>query len=121
MPRLRTGIVIVGYYATKIRRTLFAQNRELIKTGQLSQEEIARAASELNRRLYSVLVERMVLSKGDAVRVDVEYNIENGRVIWDLGSLKLSIYRRVDPDTVEAALRAIQQEKLPVEPVNEAA
>ncbi|MEM4590388.1 MAG: DUF2258 domain-containing protein [Nitrososphaerota archaeon] len=115
MPRLRTGIVIVGYYATKIRRTLFAQNRELLKTGQLSPSEIARSSAELNRKLYEVLVDRMVLSKGDAIRVDIEYGLENGRIVWNFGSLKLSVYRRVDPDTVEAALKIIHQERLPLE------
>jgi len=115
LPRLHTGTVIVGYYATKIRRILFAQNRELLKTGQLDSSEVARAAGELNQKLYSALVEKLVLSKGDMVRVEIDYTVENGRVAWDMGSLKVNVYRRVDPDTVEAALRFIRQEKLPVE------
>ncbi|MCS7146250.1 MAG: DUF2258 domain-containing protein [Nitrososphaerota archaeon] len=115
MPRLRTGTVIVGYYAQKIRKILYAQNRELIKTGQLGASEVARAAGELNQRLYVALVERLVLSKGDIVRVEINYDIVGDRVVWDLGSLRLNVYRRVDPDTVDAALKAMRQEKLPVE------
>ncbi len=115
MPKLQTGTVIVGYYATKIRRTLFAQNRELLKTGQLETSEVARAAGELNQKLYTALVEKLVLSKGDIVRIEIEYAVENSRIIWNFDSLRVSVYRRVDPDTVEAALRAIRQEKLQVE------
>lgn len=115
MPRLKTGTVIVGYYATKVRRTLFAQNRELLKTGQLDAGEVARAAGELNQKLYSALVEKLVLSKGDIVRIEIDYRVENRKIIWDFDSLKVSVYRRVDPDTVETSLRFIRQEKLPLQ------
>lgn len=115
MPRLRTGTVIIGYYATKIRRTLYAQNKELIKAGQLQPSEVARAAGELNQRLYTALVEKLVLSKGDMVRIEVDYDVVEGKIVWNLSSLKVNVYRRVDPDTVEAALKFVRQEKLPIE------
>jgi len=115
VPRLRTGNVIVGYYATKIRRTLYAQNKELIRTGQLDAKEIARAAGELNQKLYTLFVERLVLSKGDIARVEIDYDVMDGAIVWNYDSLSVSVYRRLDPDSVAAALRSVLQERLQVQ------
>ncbi|MFN4046744.1 MAG: DUF2258 domain-containing protein [Acidilobaceae archaeon] len=76
MPTLRSGYVIGGAYADKIRRTLFAQTRDLVKSGELSVQEVARAAGELNRILYEILVDRVKIEKGDVVRVSVNYTVE---------------------------------------------
>ncbi|MDM7275298.1 MAG: DUF2258 domain-containing protein, partial [Thermoprotei archaeon] len=95
MPILRSGYVIGGAYADKIRRTLFAQTRDLVKSGELSPQEVARAAGELNRVLYEILVDRVRIEKGDVVRVSVNYAVEEGRIRWDLETLSIQAWRRI--------------------------
>jgi hypothetical protein len=113
---VRTGPVIVGYYATKLRRAIFAQTRELVKSGQLTSQEVARGAGELNRWLYSVLVDKLVLSKADIVRIEAPYAIIGGKIVWEWDKIKISVYRRVDPEVVSAAMKHAQQERILVEP-----
>ena len=59
MPTLSTGYVIVGAYAIKIRRTLFAQQKDRIKNKELDGKEIARASGELNKVLFDILVNKL--------------------------------------------------------------
>ncbi|MDM7275559.1 MAG: DUF2258 domain-containing protein, partial [Thermoprotei archaeon] len=99
MPTLRTGLVVGGAYAAKVRKTLFAQIRGSAKGKVLkeepSDEEIVRAAGELNRVLYEVLVDRVRIEKGDVVRVSVNYAVEEGRIRWDLETLSIQAWRRI--------------------------
>jgi len=75
MVLLSTGFIIAGAYAGKVRKTLFAQLRDHVKRGEVSAQEVARAA-ELNRALYHILVERLKSDKGDAIKAKVEYDVE---------------------------------------------
>ncbi|HIE58698.1 MAG TPA: DUF2258 domain-containing protein [Hydrogenothermaceae bacterium] len=52
MPQLSTGLVIAGAYADKLRRVLFAQLRDKIKAGELTNQLVAQKAGELNRLLF---------------------------------------------------------------------
>lgn len=94
MPTLSSGYVIAGAYASKLRRTMFAQLREEVKKGSISSQEIARAVGELNSTLYRILVERLKIDKGDVVRIRIDYRIENGRIVWDSSTLQIEIFRR---------------------------
>ncbi|HDD66346.1 MAG TPA: DUF2258 domain-containing protein, partial [Nitrososphaeria archaeon] len=62
---LRTGVVVAGAYADRVRRVLFAQLSQKIKSGELDAREVARAAGELNTILYEAFVRNLALSKGD--------------------------------------------------------
>ncbi len=106
---ITTGLVIAGAYADKLRKTLFAQVREYVKTGQLKQEEVARAAGELNSLLFRLLVEELELSKGDVMRIRAQYQLSTGKIIWDLGSLQVEIFRRIPDDEVNKILSTIIQ------------
>lgn len=106
-PALRTGLVIAGAYALKFRRSLFAQMKQQVKLGQVSKEEVARASSELNSLLYQLIVERLRMSKGDVVRIRVEYYVEDGRIVWDYGTLLVEAFRRVPEEEVRAALASL--------------
>ncbi len=111
---LNTGIVIAGAYADKVRRTLFAQLKDLMKTNKDFAREIARASAELNRILYHILVESVRIEKGDAVRIRVKYSVDNtaNRIVFDYGSLKLEVFRRVNDEEVSSIARKILEEKL---------
>jgi hypothetical protein len=108
MPVLRTGYVIAGAYADKVRRTLFAQTRDLVKSGTLTPQEVARATGELNRILYEVFVNKLKTDKGDVVMVNIEYNIEDNRIVWNYDKLEVRVWRRERDDVVARALSEVK-------------
>jgi len=105
---LRSGYVIAGAYADKIRRTLFAQTRDLVKSGELTAQEVARAAGELNRVLYEILVNKLKTDKGDVVRISVEYSVEGGRIVWNYDTLTLQVWRRIPDETIARAVSEVK-------------
>ena len=111
--KLSTGLVITGAYATKVRRTLFAQLKEEVKAGHISGNEIARASGELNRLLFEVLVSKLNLDKGDVVRVRIEYVVEEGKIKWRFGTLEIEAFRRIPDADVREAIQEVLKEGLP--------
>lgn len=111
---LNTGIVIAGAYATKVRRTLFAQLKNEIKNDKELAKEAARASAELNRVIYHVLVEALRADKGDAVRVRVKYRMDepSKRIIFDYDTLKLEVFKRVSDEQVSESVKKVLKEKL---------
>jgi len=107
MPVLKSGAVILGAYATKIRKTLFAQLRDKVKAGEIPSQEIPRAAGELNRTLYVLFVERLKLEKGDVVRLSVEYDIEDQKIKWKWDTIKIECFKRIPEDEIRKNLSAI--------------
>jgi hypothetical protein len=110
MVLLSTGFIIAGAYADKVRKTLFAQLRDHMKRGEVSAQEVARAAAELNRALYHILVERLKSDKGDVVRAKIEYDVEGGKVVWDYNTLQLEVFKRVPDEEVQRVLRETTSE-----------
>ncbi len=105
MPTLSTGLIIAGAYADKVRRTLFAQLKDKIKQGEITPQEIARAAGELNRIIYEILVNKLKIDKGDVVRVRVDYEVENGKVVWNYKTLRIEAFKRVSDEEVDKMLK----------------
>ena len=105
MVTLSTGLVIAGAYADKLRRTLFAQLSEKIKNGELDSKEVARAAAEVNQLLFNILVEDLKIEKGDVVRVRVDYDVQDGKVKWDLSTLAVEAFKRIDDEEVNKVVR----------------
>jgi len=101
---LRTGLVIAGGYADKVRRVLFAQLRDLLRAGELSNRDVAKAAAELNRLLYEIIVNRLGLDKGDVVRITVDYEVEPPEIKWKLDTLRVEAWRRVPDEEVAKAV-----------------
>jgi hypothetical protein len=100
MPTLRSGAVILGAYASKIRKTLFAQLKDKLKTGEISGQEVARAAGELNKTLYTLFVERLKLEKGDVVRISIDYEMEGQKINWKLDTIKIECFKRVPEEEI---------------------
>ncbi|MET1101711.1 MAG: DUF2258 domain-containing protein [Pyrodictiaceae archaeon] len=107
MAQLSTGLVIAGAYADKIRRVLFAQLRDDIKSGKISSQQVAFRAGELNRLLYEILVNRLKMDKGDVVRIRVEYELVDSDIKWNLESLQLEAFRRLPAEEVEKAVKEV--------------
>jgi len=106
MPRLSSGFVIAGAYADKIRRTVFAQLRDAIKEGTLKSNEVAFGIAQLNKLLYSILVEGIKVDKGDVVRVVIEYEVVSGKIEWKLDTLKIEVFRRVPDEEVRKVIES---------------
>lgn len=105
MPELSTGLVIAGAYADKVRRTLFAQLKNAVKTGTLSAQDVARGAAELNRVLFEILVDKLGLDKGDVVRVRITYDVQGSNIVWHLNTLRVEAFKRIPGEDVEVKVR----------------
>ncbi len=111
---LSTGLVIAGAYADKLRRTLFAQLRDYVKKNKEYAREIARAAGEINRLLYYILVEELKSDKGDVVRIRVKYSFDPEKISikWHYDTLRIEYFKRYPEDKVQEAIKKILSEKL---------
>lgn len=101
---LRTGTVIAGAYADRVRRVLYAQLSQKIKAKQIDNKEVARAAGELNQILYDAFVKNLALSKGDLVWIEVPYVVSEGKITWDYSGLKVRAFREIGEEVVEKAI-----------------
>ncbi|WP_238529041.1 DUF2258 domain-containing protein [Thermogladius calderae] len=111
---MSTGLVIAGAYAQKVRRTLFAQLKDLTKNDKEMAKEAARATAELNRLLYYLIVDELKSDKGDAVRIRVKYKVhpEKKTIEWDYSSLVVEFFKRVSDEEVSKLLEKVMNEKL---------
>ena len=100
MATLSTGHVILGVYADKLRRTLFAQLSDKLRSKELDPKEIARAAAEINQRLFELLVNQLKLDKGDVVRIRIDYDLENRSIIWKYDTLRIEAFRKVPDEEI---------------------
>ena len=109
MPRLSTGLIIVGAYALKVRRTLFAQLRDRTRGDKEWAQKVAYASAQLNRVLYDLFVERLRLDKGDVVRVRIDYDVDEGKkeVVWRWDTLTVEVFKRVTDEQVQAAVKDV--------------
>ncbi|GBC75205.1 hypothetical protein HRbin06_00521 [archaeon HR06] len=108
MPTLSTGLVLVGAYSDKVRKTLFAQFSEEIKKNEINPQEIARASAELNRALYRLIVDELSSDKGDIVRIKVDYSLEAGKIIWKYDTLKVEYFKRVADTEIAKRVEAFK-------------
>jgi len=107
MVTLRSGAVIVGAYAKKIRKTLFAQLKDKVKSKEIGTQEVARAAGEINRILYILFVEKLKLDKGDVVRIVIDYDLVDNQIKWNYSTLKVECYRKVPEEDINRYLKEI--------------
>ena len=104
--RLSSGYVRVSGYADKIRRTLFAQVRDQIKSGVLDSRQVAYRAAQLNRLLFEVLVDTLGLRKGDVVRVMIDYEVADGDIKFNWDTLTIEVYPLNESLTTQATEEA---------------
>jgi len=102
---MRSGLIAAGGFGDKIRRVMFAQLSRHVKSGVLSQQEVARAVAELNTFLYRVLVEELKLEKSDPVRIEINYVVRDGGVVWDYSSLRIEAFKPIPQNIIELAIQ----------------
>ena len=107
MPVLRSGLVIAGAYADKVRRVMFAQLKNEVKGGKLKISDIAYAVAQLNKVLYKVFVDKLRIGKGDVVRITIDYEVRNLSITWEWSSLEIEVFRRVPEEDVEKAVKTV--------------
>jgi hypothetical protein len=110
MSTLRSGYIIVGAYADKVRRVAFAQLKDSVKEGVLKSSDIAYHVGQLNRVLYKILVEDLKLGKGDVVRISIDYEVRQGSIEWKFDTLKIEAFRRIPDEEVANVLSKVRTE-----------
>ncbi len=105
MASLSTGFIIVGAYADKLRRTLFAQLSDKLRNKVIDPKEVARAAAEANQFLFDTLVNGLGLDKGDVVRIRMDFEIEDSHIKWNYDSLRIDAFRRVSEEEIKELIR----------------
>ncbi|HIP58470.1 MAG TPA: DUF2258 domain-containing protein, partial [Archaeoglobus profundus] len=102
--KLSSGYIIMGAYADKLRRTLFAQLKEHIKNKEIDPQDVAKASAELNKLLYEILVNKLKLDKGDVVRIMIEYELVDNQINWKLETLKVEVFKRVPEEQIKPVI-----------------
>ncbi|WP_048811148.1 MULTISPECIES: single- stranded DNA-binding family protein [Thermococcus] len=107
--KLSTGYVRASGYAHKVRRVLFALTR-----GKVDPKEVVRAAGELNQYIFERFQE-LGVDKADVVRITVPFEIQDGKIVWDYGSLNIEIYRRSEEEKLAKALEEVEEREKELE------
>ncbi len=107
MPTLRSGLVIAGAYADKLRRAMFAQLRSEIKEKRIKSSDVAYHVAQLNKVLYKLFVEELKIDKGDVVRITIDYDLTDGGIEWNFDTLKVEVFRRIPQEEVDEAVRRV--------------
>ena len=81
MPEVRTGPVRVSGYALKLRRVVNAALRDLYKEKKIDAKEVNKAISDLNAKIYQILVEKFEVPKDAIVNIVLNYDVEDGKFV----------------------------------------
>ena len=81
LPEARTGPVRVSGYAIKLRRVVNAALRDYYKEKKLDPKEINNLLSDINTKIYNVLVERFEVPKDAVVNIILNYEIEDDKFV----------------------------------------
>lgn len=108
MAVLSTGFVIVGAYAKKIRKTLFAQFKDRIKDKEIV-GKLAYASAQLNKVIFEIVVNKLRLEKGDLVKIMIEYDFDENKkeITWKFDKLKIFSFRRVPQEEIEKVVEEV--------------
>lgn len=107
--KLSTGYVRASGYAHKIRRVLFALARKKVEP-----KEIIRASAELNQRIFEEF-QRLGVAKEDVVRITVDFDIKDGSIVWDYGSLRIEVYRKGEEEKLARAMEEVEERERELE------
>jgi hypothetical protein len=107
--KLSTGYVRASGYAYKVRRVLFALTK-----GKVDPKEVVRAAGELNSKIFEKLQE-LGVDKGDVVRINVEFSIQDGSIVWDYDTLSIEVYKKGEEARLAKAMEEVEERERELE------
>jgi len=90
VPETKTGPVRVSGYAIKLRRVVNAALKEYYKEKKLNPKEVNALLSDLNTKIYSVLVEKYQIPKDAIVNISLSYEVEENKLVFK--DLKIEVY-----------------------------
>jgi len=90
MPSVKTGPVRVSGYALKVRRVINAALREYYKDKRLDPKEINALISDLNAKIYNVMVERFQVPKDAVVNISIDYDIVDNK--FTVSNIYIEVY-----------------------------
>ncbi len=113
MPVVRTGPVRVSGYAIKLRRVINAVLRDRYKSGELDAKLVNKLISELNARIYQVLVEKFEVPKEAVANIVVDFDVEDGKMI--INDIQIEVFDK-DEILSENATKEVKRliEKMPI-------
>jgi len=77
---VRTGPVRVGGYAIKLRRVINGVLTDKFKKGEISSKSINENISDLNKKLYQVIVDQFKVPKDAVTNIVLKFKIEEDKV-----------------------------------------
>ncbi len=116
MPVVRTGPVRVSGYAIKLRRVINAVLRDRYKSGELDGKVVNKLISELNARIYQVLVEKFEIPKEAVTNIIVDFDVEDGKMI--INNIEIEVFDKdeiLSRNTTEEVKRLIEKKPIVIE------
>ena len=90
LPEVRTGPVRVSDYAIKLRRVVNAALKDYYKEGKLKTKDVNEYLSDLNAKIYNVLVERFEIPKDAVVNIVLNYDVEGDKFV--VKDIKIEVF-----------------------------
>ncbi len=89
---VRTGPVRVSGYAIKLRRVINASIRATYKEKKIDTKKINEQISDLNAKIYSVLVERFEIPKDAVVNITLDLELEDDTL--KINNISIEVFDR---------------------------
>ncbi len=89
---VRTGPVRVSGYAIKLRRVINASIRSTYKEKKIDIKKINEQISDLNAKIYSVLVERFEIPKDAVVNITLDLELEDDTL--KINNISIDVFDR---------------------------
>ena len=90
MPEVRTGPIRLSGYALKLRRVVNAALRDYYKQKKLDAKEINNIISDINAKIYNILVEKFEVRKDAVVNIILQYEVEDNKFL--IKDIKIEVF-----------------------------
>ncbi len=87
---VRTGPVRVSGYAIKLRRVVNAALRDQYREKKISAKKINEQISDLNAKIYSVVVERFEIPKEAIINIVLDFDVEED--VLKINNINIEIF-----------------------------
>ena len=85
-----TGPVRVSGYAIKLRRVLNGVFSDKVKAGEVNSKELNDSITELNRKIFNVIVEKYKIPKEAVTNIRLKVSLDGSKVV--VKDIKVEVY-----------------------------